>query len=247
MSPPVPEALRGLWRRVWLRAPGVEDRKTTVLWRQGPTIFVDLRTPADLPDLAGAAALADLDDAALAALARCEGFAGTTSVAGDLCVWTRAINWRGPLDGEDVGRLETTAEGLVETGVHADYAELWTREEARPGLALALADDAGRLGWLVATATAFSLGWGDPGAKAGPPLAERLAARDPAALDQEFSVGAIEAGRARVTRSANPLRVGAAPFDPGDLRGEVVTIADRDFHGRPRTRRWRVVSREAFA
>ncbi|SEA35134.1 hypothetical protein [Rubrimonas cliftonensis] len=247
MSDAVPESLRGLWRRVWLRAPGVEDRTTEVLWRQGPTIFVDLRTPADLPDLSGAAALADLDAAALTALARCEGFAGTTAVTGEVCVWTRAINWRGPLDGEDAGRLEATPEGLVETGVHADYAELWTHEDAAPGLALKLADDTGRLGFLVATEDAFSLGWGDPAAKRGAPLAERLARRDADALDQEFSVGVIGGGAARVTRSANPLRVCDPPFDPDDLRGEVVTITDRDFHGRPRSRRWRIVSREEFA
>ena len=243
----VPAGLRGLWRRVWLRAPGVEDRTTEVLWRQGPSIFVDLRIPADMPDLSGADRLSDLDPDALAALARCAGFAGTTAVAGDLCVWTRAINWAGPQQGEDAGRLSFTPEGLVETGEHEDYAELWTREDATPGLALRLADDEGRLGFLVATATAFSLGWGDPRAKDGPPLADRLRAGDRSALEQEFSAGVIEKGRARVTRSTNPLRVGAEPFDPAALRLQAVEIADHDFGGKPRSRRWHVLSREESA
>jgi hypothetical protein len=168
-------------------------------------------------------------------------------VTGDLCVWTRAINWRGPQDGEDAGRLAVTPEGLVETGEHADYAELWTQADAAPAVALRMADGAGRLGFLVATATAFSLGWGHPRAKDGPPPLERLRAGDAAALDQEFSLGVIEAGKARVTRSTNPLRVGAEPFDPAALRVEVVEISDHDFGGKPRSRRWQVLSREEAA
>lgn len=243
----VPEYLRGLWRRLWLRAPGIEDRTTEVLWRQGPSVFVDLRIPADLPDLSGVDRLSDLDAQALAALARCEGFAGTTAVTGDLCVWTRAVNWRGPQQGEDAGRLSFTPEGLVETGEHADYAELWTREDAAPCVALSMEDGAGRLGFLVATATAFSLGWGDPGARRGPSLADRLRAGDPAALEQEFSVGVIEGDRARVARSTNPARVGAEPFDPAALNSPIVEVAHQDLCGKSRLRRWRVLIREADA
>jgi hypothetical protein len=134
--------------------------------------------------------------------------------------------------------------------VLAEYEELWTRAEAAPVAARAFTDGDGRLAVVVRSATGFSLGWGDPRAMSGPPLADRLAAalrdRDGgalgAALDAEFSLGAIEGGRARITRSTNPLRVGAEPFDPAALDAPLLVIEDRDVAGAPRARRWRAVA-----
>ncbi|MFN3613081.1 MAG: hypothetical protein ACK4WC_00770, partial [Rubrimonas sp.] len=212
--------LVGLWRRGWIRAGGVEDAATRVLWHQGDATFADLRVPADLPDMAGARALADLDAAALAALARCEGFAGRAAVVDGVCTWTRAINWRGPEAAPDVGRLALTDGGMIETGVHAEFSELWLRQDGGPVFTRRLADGTGRRAFIVWTEALFTLGIGDPATKAGPPLEARLAkaladgdrAALAAILAMEFSHGVFDGGDARVTLSTIPPRVGARPF-----------------------------------
>jgi hypothetical protein len=239
--------VQGLWRRVWLRAPGFEDATTTVLWRQGEATYVDLRVPADVAPLAGCAALADLTEAELRRLATCEGFAGEIDLADGVCAWSRRINWRGPEAGADVGRLELTAEGLVETGVHADYSELWVHLPDGPTRSLALEGPDGALGYLVWSDGAFSFGRGRPDALRGAPLAARLDAalegRDraalAAALDMEFSAGSFVGAEARVEVSTDPSRVGARAFDQAALEGAgPVEIALTGFDGRVRPTLW---------
>jgi hypothetical protein len=251
---------QGLWRRAWLRAPGVEDATTTVLWRQGGLLYVDLRVPAAMAPLAGCAALADLSADELRGLAACEGFAGEVALSGGVCTWTRRINWRGPETGADVGRLELTAEGLVETGVQADYAELWLHAPDGPTRGLALDGPDGARGYLVWSDGAFSFGRGAPGALTGPPLADRieaaLAAGDRAALaaafDMEFSSGVFVDGAARMVVSTDPSRVGAVAFDRAALEARddaardgaaldgaaPVEIALTGFDGRARRTHW---------
>jgi hypothetical protein len=239
--------LQGLWRRVWLRAGGVEDATTTVLWRQGGEVHVDLRVPAEVMALAGCAALAELSEAELRSLAGCEGFAGTTEVRMSGCVWTRRINWRGPETGVDAGFLEQTEEGLLETGLRASYAELWSKVEGGPARTVALSGPEGALGFVVWSDRGFSLGRGAPRAMSGPPLEARigaaLAARDPAALasafDMEFSSGAFVGAEARVEVSTDPSRVGARAFDRAALEGAgPVEIALTGFDGRVRAGLW---------
>lgn len=242
--------LAGLWRRRWLRAPEREDATSTVLWRQAPDgLCVDLRLPADLPDLTAARSLAALDAAELTALTRCEGFAGVAEVSGDVCTWRRAVNWRGPEDGPDVGRLTVTAEGLLETGVHADYAELWTMRDPAPcrGLALTEGD---RLAVVVWSESAFSLGRGRPHDREGAPLSGRVAAalaagdRDAlaAAFDAEFSEGVIEGGLARVVRSTAPPRVGATAFAAAALERTRPILTEQHFDGATRAVAWDRIS-----
>ena len=238
--------LEGCWRRLWLRAPGLEDRETRVLWRQGARDFVDLRIPADLPDMGGAASLAELDAAALSALARCEGFAGTTEVEDGVCVWTREINFRGPQTGPDVGALEMAAEGLIETGVHADYSELWTLAEAGPVETRTLRDAAGRLLVLAAGPEGFSLGRADPAAASGTALADALAAalaaNDRSALRalfaQEFCCGAFDGDVARIDASTDPTRIGVAAFLRGDLGRAAPRLVEKGFDGAERATLW---------
>lgn len=220
--PPTLESVQGLHRRRRLTWPGGEDVDTLVLWMQIGPLHVDLRLPAELPDLSGATGLADLDPAALRALARCEGFAGTTTVERGVCTWTRRINWHGPAE-PDIGRLEATAEGLLETGVLADYAELWTREPpegdgARAARALTRPD--GQLCVILREGPRFLLGRGAPEALGAAPLAERLetalAARHRAALarllDMEFCAGRLVPDGGVVEVSTLPYRAGAAAF-----------------------------------
>jgi hypothetical protein len=239
--------LQGLWRRVWLRAGGVEDATTTVLWRQGGEAYVDLRVPAGVAPLAGCAALAELSEAELRSLAGCEGFAGTIDVRAGACVWTRRINWRGLETGVDAGLLDLTEAGLLETGVHGDYAELWSRDEDGPARAAALSGPDGALGFVVWSDGAFSFGRGAPRALHGPALDVRLeaalAAKDAAALaaafDMEFSSGRFVGAEARIEVSTDPSRVGAAAFDRAALEGAgPVEIALTGFDGRVRPTLW---------
>lgn len=250
MTPAVPDHLFGLWRRLWLRAPGIEDRTTRVLWFQGPEVFVDLRIPADLPDFTGLTALADLDAATLTAVSRAEGFAGTTRVVADICTWTRTINAQGPESAADVGALSLTPEGLLETGIHADYSELWHHDLDDPPRTRALVDAEGRRAFLVWTATHFSLARGRPSAMTGRPLSEvladALAGTDRALLfelfDMEFSHGRLDDGDPRITLSTDPARNGDTPFEIGALDRAGLPIAERDFTGRLCHIRWTDIS-----
>lgn len=108
--------VQGLWRRLSIVTPDFEDRETVVYWCQANEHHVDLRVPPGLH--------APPDPAVHAA---CEGFAGTTEVDDGVCTWTRAINLQGPVAGPDVGRLHWRGSHLIETGVHAEYEEVWER------------------------------------------------------------------------------------------------------------------------
>jgi len=126
--------LQGHWRRDWLRAPGLEDRSTCVNWMQCGALYADIRIPRTRPEIRGATSLADLSCAALLKLMRAEGFAGEIALRSNVCTWARDIDWHGPNDTPDAGRLDFTGEdGMLETGVAADYTEKWSRSGS-PGL-----------------------------------------------------------------------------------------------------------------
>ncbi|MEC9433524.1 MAG: hypothetical protein VYD87_11520 [Pseudomonadota bacterium] len=246
--------VQGLWRRRWLRAGGREDATTEVWWLQAGPLHVDLRLPADLPRRAaardGVRALADLPAPDLRRLARAEGFAGVTTVERGVCTWTRRVNWRGPLDGPDVGALFFEGDALIERGVFADYAELWEREGpgARPPLrAVQLRRADGQAAVLAQAGEMFMLGRGAPAAlAANAPLADRLdralAQRHRGALrrlfDQEFCIGRVTPAGGIVARSTNPLRVGARAFDADVFEAETVRITAQDFEGETREDVW---------
>ncbi len=246
--PPTPAPglaeVQGLWRRLWLRAPGQEDATTEVHWLQAGALHVDLRLPAGLPS--DALAPADLDAAGLRAIARAEGFAGVTSVERGVCTWTRRINWRGPLDGPDVGALFFEDGDLMERGVFADYAELWRRVEtpsalARPTLSarqLRRAD--GQLAIAVRAGDRFLLGRAAPEALAASgSLAARLelalSHRHRGALkrlfDMEFCRGRVTPEGGRIERSTQPGRKGALAFGPDLFSAEETELSAIDFDG----------------
>ncbi|SFI48111.1 hypothetical protein [Albimonas pacifica] len=245
---PTLEAVQGLWRRAWLRAPGHEDATTEVHWIQAGRLHVDLRLPEGLPDVRGAKALADLPPRVLRALARAEGFAGATAVERGVCTWTRRVNWRGPLDGPDVGALFFENGALIERGVFADYAELWRREPTEAPLAarqLRRAD--GQAAVLARAGDRFLLGRGAPEALAAPaPLPERLeralAHRHRGALrrlfDQEFCRGRLTPEGGIIERSTNPLREGALAFPADAFEAETVSLTAQDFDGATETSPW---------
>jgi hypothetical protein len=148
-----------------------------------------------------------------------------------------------------VGRLALTPEGLVETGVHAAYAERWAMADPAPcrGLALTEGDRPAVVVW---SETAFALGRGRPADGEGAPLGARvaaaLAAGDRAALanalDAEFSDGVIEDGAARVLRSTLPSRVGAVAFAAASLDKARPILTEQDGDGATQAVAWKRVS-----
>lgn len=208
-------ALRGWWRRKWLRAPGVEDRTTRVHWTQSERIYVDLRAPAIEADLSGARRLVDLDDATLLCVLEGEGFAGEIELEGDVCTWRRRINWRGRTDQIDAGRLRFGEDGdLYEDGVHLDYRERWAAESAdalvgRTFLA------GGMEAFLVSSDRRFAFGAGRPDAPIIEPVVEALkAGRRPDGYGDvflsEYVVGRWDGAFGVADLSTNPLRAGKA-------------------------------------
>ncbi len=228
--------LQGHWRRDWIRAPGLEDTTTRVHWLQAGALYADIRVPLDRPDLAGATCLADLPAAALLALMRAEGFAGTISVEDGVCTWARAINWHGTPQAVDAGRMSFDADGtLVEDGVHARYRELWRHV---PGQALsATRIAAGDLaGVLVRTEDIFLLALGDPAAPPTAPLADALAHGErPASLARHFATGYAlghwEGALGVADLSTNPFEEGTPVLE---RHGTGLRWLGQTFHG-PRT------------
>lgn len=231
--------LTGLWRRDWIKAPGFQDHTTRVAWWQSAGGgFVDLRVPADLPDLGDATCLADLDPPALRSLLRAEGFAGTITVENGTCTWQRASNWHGFPTAPDVGRMTWDAGGgLVETGAHADYAELWQRAggSAPQFRTFRRGTDALRIIWDDA---GFMLGSGAADAPASAPLLAALVAGErpaPRRLAAQFAAlyarGVWDGGAGVVTLATDPFVQGAALLSKDALAGAVLTLERQSFTG----------------
>ena len=230
--------LQGHWRRAWLRAPGVEDRLTSVHWMQAGSLYADVRIPADRPDIRGAAALSDLPPRTLRRLLEAEGFAGHITVENDICTWERRINWHGATEVIDAGHMAIDDNGaLTETGVHAEYAELWHRLDDDPSEGIELTGPSGRTGFLVTVGHRFVLGLGDPGA---PATAEIIAALDqgrrPDGLADVFSrlhvLGRWKGASGMADQATNPLMQGR-PVLTRTADGFI--LHDMDFNGTGRT------------
>ena len=117
----VPDRYRGVWVRTLLQTPTLRDDTTFVRWLQTSRWHADLRVPAGarpqpLP----------------ADLARQQGFSGVTTVESttdaEVCAWHRRFDFQPPGPHPDAGRIVFDgADRLVETGIHADYLEVWER------------------------------------------------------------------------------------------------------------------------
>lgn len=154
--------IQGHWIRHWIKAPGFEDHTTHVHWMQVGAAYADVRIPADRPELSGFAALSELPAETLRQLAQAEGFAGHVTLEGTQCTWHREINWHGAPDALDVGAILFDPKGrMIETGVQADYTELWQPHAAPNGAAWRFAG-AGYAGYLITHGDTFVLGVGMP-------------------------------------------------------------------------------------
>ncbi|MEP7066823.1 MAG: hypothetical protein ABI889_12370 [Gemmatimonadota bacterium] len=135
----LPTWLAGLWNREWIERAGTRSSPFDVNYLQTPSAFADIRIPRDRPALAHARSFADLTDAELHALARQRGFAGFTTVAGDLATWHHEIDFQPPDSSADVGRLEQIDDShMLEHALDSSYTESWRMIERGTGQYLVL-------------------------------------------------------------------------------------------------------------
>lgn len=137
---PVPPRYRGVWQRTLLQTPEGRDTTTRVHWLQTEGWHADLRVPAGV------------DPATPAGRAQLQGFCGITRISGghdgqpEVCTWHRRWDIQPPRSTPDAGHMVfETPDRLIETGVHAQYLEVWERLPGSDGpfRALAQVDDQG--------------------------------------------------------------------------------------------------------
>lgn len=240
------EVTRRRWRRTALAIPGrAVDTTTDVEWLQGDELYVDLRTPADLPTIT-ATSLSTLTRSELLTLCRQEAFAGPLLVDGDEFTWERTVELHPGEPLPDRGRLHRAGGVVVETGIGREYHEDWVEATAAASdehWEFTLRDDTGRLAILLRVGDRFayarsrcpSIPFDDGGS-----LAEITAHADldhaRALLDVEVSFGTVDGAAWRILRSTLPFRLGddlAPEHDGGD-----VTLGDRTPDGHAVRRRW---------
>lgn len=154
--------VQGHWVRDWIKAPSFEDHTTRVHWIQAGLDYADVRIPLNRPDLGAATCLADLDASSLHALGQAEGFVGHITLHNDTCTWHREVNWHGAPDAPDVGAIAFDEDGrMIETGVLAEYTELWEQHTTEPTKALRL-HGRGYSGLMVSAGDICVLGIGQP-------------------------------------------------------------------------------------
>ncbi len=128
MTAAVPDEYLGVWRRRLLRTPERDDTTTAVFWLQTPRWHADIRVSPACPATTGAHGFESLPRSTLLALAAQQGFAGVTTVEGDICRWHRRVDFQPASGFSDVGRIVfETSERMLEHGVEQDYFEIWER------------------------------------------------------------------------------------------------------------------------
>jgi allophanate hydrolase len=234
------------WRRLAMAAPGtLVDSSTEVDWLQAGELYIDLRTPVDMPAITGTS-LDTLTRDDLLALCTQQAFAGHLDVRVDEWTWRREIDLHPAEPLPDRGRLHLAGDTLVETGIGRDYYEDWTADPpAAEVTELALRDGTGRPGMLLRVGDRFGYVRGRaPGEEPQPvaTLRDTVASADldaaRALLDLEMSLGTIEGDRWLITRSTWPFRIGddLAP----DLGAGEITVAERAAGGQLTRRHWNV-------
>lgn len=156
MTDPVPELLRGAWRRSSIvNADGTTDTTSLVVWLQLESAMVDVRIPAELDGRRR-------DQVDLAALATCEASTGFTTctevTVGDDGIRRATAEWhtRGPGDlaihpvseYPEPGLLEWNDDGtvMIERAPSGAYVEAWHRmPSSSTPLELHVLDDGGRV------------------------------------------------------------------------------------------------------
>lgn len=232
----------GTWQRLWMQSQATQDDSTLVLWMQANELHVDMRLPARVMALESAASLSVLDSAQLRLLASAEGFAGKTRIKNSVGTWRRRINLQGPMKCLDMGVLRQTPNGLLESGLHREYNQLWQHRDREKPQERMLSDCHGRTIIILWTKTRFAMGRGWPGRTAhNRTLPEHvdyaLGRQDQAALarafDQEFCFGRIEDDHGIVEHSTQPMRRGTLAFDARALlsHAECIEFSLVDFFG----------------
>jgi Protein HRI1 len=133
---PVPENYWGVWQRELLETATTKDDTSLVLWMQTQQHHIDIRIPANRPQLAKVDKLEDYTNEQLLQLATQQGFAGITQVmpstatSSDICQWHREFDFQPPSGARDIGKMVfTDANTVIETGVDESYLEVWRRLE----------------------------------------------------------------------------------------------------------------------
>jgi hypothetical protein len=124
----LPTWLWGEWSRDWILRGKLKSSTLDVHYLQTPTYFADIRIPKQRFGLSAVQSFADLTDQQLRLLAGQNGFAGRTTLAGNVATWSDEIAFQ-PSDGApDSGRLERRPPNRMhEIGVDGSYTESWRR------------------------------------------------------------------------------------------------------------------------
>jgi hypothetical protein len=133
----VPSRYIGVWQRELLETANSKDDASLVLWMQAQHYHIDIRIPANRPQLPKVEKLEDYTNEELLQLATQQGFAGITQVtpstakSSDICQWHRKIDFQPQTNARDIGKMVfTDANTVMETGVDDAYLEVWRRIES---------------------------------------------------------------------------------------------------------------------
>jgi hypothetical protein len=117
-----------MWRRSLLEQAGVRDTTTQVLMIQTEQYHADIRIPAFRPNFNDTSCLKDCSSAQLTWLATQQGFTGITEINGNVSQWMRDYDFQPFNHQRDIGEMNFESDDvLVETGVDAEYLEVWDR------------------------------------------------------------------------------------------------------------------------
>ena len=131
---PVPASYIGVWQRDLIETATTKDDSSLVLWMQTAQYHIDIRIPANRPQLPQVDKLEDYTNEELLQLATQQGFAGITQVTSannnrsDICEWHREIDFQPQTNALDIGKMVfTEANTVIETGIDEAYLEVWRR------------------------------------------------------------------------------------------------------------------------
>jgi hypothetical protein len=136
VNSPAPANYRGVWQREFLETATTKDDNSLVLWMQTQQYHIDIRIPANRPQLPKVDKLEDYTNEELLQLTSQQGFAGITQVtpstatSSDICQWHREMDFQPPNGARDIGKmLFADANTVIETGIDDEYLEVWRRLE----------------------------------------------------------------------------------------------------------------------
>lgn len=246
---PTLESLNGLWSRSLIAWPdGTRDTTTEVRWLQGPSLYCDLRQPAQAPSFEGVTRLADVTPAQLEWMAKQEAFAGELIFDGACFEWQRGINLQPLTQHRDRGHLHFEADVLVERGEQIAYIEHWHRDTScsGPRAAARLEDTQARIqGYLVRVGEFFMYARAhERDLPCGTTLIDCVhAAPSHAAalrlLDFEVCIGCIGPTAWVIERSTLPFRSNSQ-FSLQPIGSSALIVSDSDIHLGTCERRWRI-------